>query len=81
MRVSTSIFGAICPKTDASAELVPPWCNTEAMGLHLAELAARVTPGRHCALLMDQAGWHTSEPLVVPANITIVQLPPKCPKP
>ncbi len=41
------------------------------MGLHLAEIAARVTPGRHCALLVDQAGWHTSERLVVPANITI----------
>ena len=50
------------------------------MGLHLAEIAARVTPGRHCALLMDQAGWHTSERLVVPANITIVKLPPKCPE-
>ena len=51
------------------------------MGLHLAEIAARVTPGRHCALLVDQAGWHTSERLVVSANITIVKLPPKCPEP
>jgi len=50
------------------------------MGLHLAEIAARVTPGRHCALLVDQAGWHTSERLVVPANITIVKLPPRCPE-
>ena len=42
------------------------------MSLHLAEIAARVTPGRHCALLVDQAGWHLSEHLVVPPNITIV---------
>lgn len=50
------------------------------MGLHLAEIAARVTPGKHCALLVDQAGWHISERLVVPANITIVPLPAKCPE-
>ena len=50
------------------------------MGLHLAEIAARVTPGKHCALLVDQAGWHISERLVVPPNITIVPLPAKCPE-
>ena len=60
--------------------MVLPWCNTEAMSLHLAEIAARVTPGKHCALLVDQAGWHISERLVVPANITIVPLPAKCPE-
>lgn len=50
------------------------------MGLHLAEIAARVTPGKHCALLVDQAGWHSSERLAVPKNITIVPLPAKCPE-
>ena len=50
------------------------------MGLHLAEIAARVSPGKHCALLVDQAGWHVSQRLVVPANITIVPLPAKCPE-
>ncbi len=78
--MSTYIFGAICPQTGAVAGLVLPWCNTEAMGVHLAEVAARVTPGRHCALLADQAGWHMSAHLAVPANITIVLLPAKCPE-
>ena len=50
------------------------------MNLHLAEIAARVTPGKHCALLVDQAGWHMSERLIVPENITIVPLPAKCPE-
>jgi len=50
------------------------------MNLHLAEISARVAPGRHAALLMDQAGWHMSAKLVVPNNITIVPLPPKCPE-
>ena len=47
----------------------------------MAEIAARVTPGKPCALLVDQAGWHTSERLVVPANITVVELAAKCPEP
>ena len=50
------------------------------MSLHLAEISARVTPGKHCALLVDQAGWHISERLAVPSNITIVSLPAKCPE-
>ena len=53
---STYIFGAICPATGATAGLVLPWCNTEAMDPHLAEISARATLGRHCALLVDQAG-------------------------
>ena len=57
-----------------------PWCNTEAMTLHLAEISASIAPERHAALLLDQAGWHVSERLVVPANITIVPLPAKCPE-
>ena len=56
---STYIFGAICPATGMTAGLVLPWCNTEGMGLHLAEIAARVTPGKHCARLVDQAGCST----------------------
>ena len=50
------------------------------MNLHLAEISAHVAPGRHAALLMHQAGWHMSAKLVVPSNINIVPLPPKCPE-
>jgi len=57
-----------------------PACNTEAMNLHLAEIAATVAPAAHAILLVDQAGWHLSTRLLVPANITIIVLPPKCPE-
>jgi transposase len=50
------------------------------MSLHLAEIAATVEPGAHAVLLMDQAGWHLSHQLVVPPNITLMPLPPKCPE-
>ena len=36
---STYIFGAICPKEGKGFGLVLPVCNSEAMNLHLAEIA------------------------------------------
>jgi hypothetical protein len=36
---STYIFGAICPKEGKGAALILPACNTEAMNLHLTEIA------------------------------------------
>src|ERR1700716_1388058 len=77
---STYIFGAVCPKQGKGAALILPACNTETMNLHLAEIALTVAPGAHAVLLVDQAGWHLSARLVVPANITILPMPPKSPE-
>ena len=67
---STYIFGVICPETVATAGLILPWCNADAIGQHLAVIAAQVTAGKHCALRVDQAGWHLSARLVVQAGRT-----------
>src|SRR5260370_1845425 len=77
---STYIFGAVCPKEGKGAALIMPACNTEPMNLHLAEIAATVAPAAHALLLSDQAGWHLSTRLLVPANITIILLPPTRPQ-
>jgi putative transposase len=50
------------------------------MSMQLAEISQAVSPGAHAALLLDQAGWHTSGKLSVPANISLVPLPPKSPE-
>lgn len=39
-----------------------------------------VEPGRHAVPLLDQAGWYLSADLAVPANITVLPLPAKCPE-
>ena len=62
------------------AALIMPACNTEAMNLHLAEIAKIVAPRAHAVLLVDQAGWHMSTHLTVPPNMTIIALPPKSPE-
>jgi transposase len=50
------------------------------MGLHLAEISQAVAPGAHAVFVLDQAGWHTTEKLDVPDDITIVPLPPRSPE-
>ena len=77
--MSAYIYGAICPAGDKGAAIVLPRCNTEGTTLHLAEIAAAVAPRAHAVRLLDQAGWHLSVGLVVPANIRLLPLPPKCP--
>ncbi len=57
-----------------------PRCDTEAMSLHLAEVAAQIAPTEHAAILLDQAGWHFARKLKIPPNITLMPLPPKCPE-
>ena len=42
--------------------------------------AKTVASDAHAVLLVDQAGWHMSTGLVVPPNITMMALPPKCPE-
>ncbi len=77
---SAYIYGAICPAEGKGAGLVLPRCNTEGMTLHLVEISAAIAPGAHAVLLLDQAGWHGSRALVIPPNITLMPLPPKCPE-
>src|SRR3712207_1030940 len=77
---SAYIFGAICPALAKGAGLVMPRCTTEAMNLHLAEIARAVTAGAHAVLLLDQAGWHLTKKLVVPSNLTLMPLPARSPE-
>jgi hypothetical protein len=77
---STYLFGAVCPQHGTGAALVLPACNSEAMQLHLAEIATKVAPGAHAILNLDQAGWHGTKALKVPSNITLLPLPPRAPE-
>jgi hypothetical protein len=77
---SAHLFGAVCPERDVGVALVLPEVSTRAMGLFLAELARVVPAGTHAVLVLDRAGWHVSGDLVVPANLTLVHLPPYSPE-
>ena len=77
---STYLFGAVCPEHGTGAALVLPVCNSEAMQLHLDVIAGKVSPGAHAIVILDQAGWHGAKDLRVPANISLLPLPPCSPE-
>lgn len=57
-----------------------PRCDSEAMTAHLAEISTMVAPGAHGVVILDQAGWHLSASLAIPANITLLPLPSRAPE-
>ena len=56
------------PNTELALPFVLPFCNTEAMQLHLDEIATKVSAGAHAILILDQAGWHSAKGLGFPAT-------------
>ena len=74
------LFAAICPARGAGAAVVMPYVGVEVMNHHLIEISAAVSPGAVALLIMDGAGWHRSNPLVVPNNIVLLKLPPYAPE-
>ncbi len=77
---SAYLFGAVCPAEGKGAGLVLPRCNTDAMNAHLSEIALHVALDAHAVVILDRAGWHRSRGLTVPANISLLSLPPKAPE-
>lgn len=78
--LSTYIFGACCPEKDKGCALILPECTTGMMQLHLDEISKNVAKKHHAILIMDRAGWHTTEALIIPKNITILPLPSYSPE-
>lgn len=75
------IFGAVCPACDKGAAIVMPNANTHAMNEHLKEISLHVNAGAHAVVIIDGAGWHRpGDRLIVPENISLLQLPPYSPE-
>ena len=74
------LFGAVCPERAVGAALVLPHADTEATGLHLAEISDHVAPGAHAVVVLDRAGWHGAGDLTVPENLTLLPLPSYAPE-
>jgi hypothetical protein len=50
------------------------------MQMHLNEIAAQLPENTHAAMLVDGAGWHISDDLKIPDNITLIKIPPRSPE-
>jgi hypothetical protein len=74
------LFGAICPRRGTGAALMLPKANIAAMQMHLDEISRAVAARAHGVVLMDRAGWHKTDKLKVPKNLTIILLPSRAPE-
>ncbi len=57
-----------------------PRANTGAMQLHLHEISRNVAAKAHAVVLMDRAGWHMTDKLRLPKNLSIILLPSRSPE-
>ena len=68
------------PGTDNAFALILPDANAAGMQAFLDAFAETIADDEHVALVLDGAGWHSEKSLSVPANITLVPLPPYSPE-
>ena len=74
------LFAAACPEHSVAVGHICDRANTGEMNRHLADISAAVPTGRHAVLVLDGAGWHRSNDLEIPANISLLRLPPYSPE-
>ena len=74
------IFAAARPATGEDFTLALPHVSTAAMNEFLKRFAATLAADEQAALVLDGAGWHISNNLQVPDNVTLIPLPPYAPE-
>ena len=76
------VYGFVRPATGQTYWLVLPTVTTAVMSLVLAEFARDMGAGvdKQIVLMVDGAGWHRSNDLVVPAGVELVFLPASTPE-
>lgn len=79
VREYTYAFGAASPHDGTLDTLVLPVVTAEAMSIFLAEVARR-HPEEFILMVLDGAGWHRANNLVVPENMRLEALPPYSPQ-
>jgi len=74
------VIGAVCPQTGRAEGLLSPRLNVDVINTFLSEFSERLPEDEHAVMIWDGAGFHTGKKLVVPANVTLIVLPPYSPE-
>ena len=74
------MIAAACPGTGAATGIPMPGLDTDVINLFLGEFSRQLAPDVHAAMIWDGAGFHTSKAPEVPANVTLIRLPPYSPE-
>ena len=76
------LYGFVCPSTGQTFWLLLPTVSVAAYTLALKEFAHTVGAGldKQIVLVLDQAGWHSSERVERPEGVHLLFLPPYSPE-
>ena len=74
------LFGAVCPASGEAHGCLLPYVDTESMNAYLADFSRNLPPDEHALIVLDRAGWHQSRNLIIPSNVTLLNLPPYSPQ-
>ncbi|HSQ56896.1 MAG TPA: IS630 family transposase [Gemmata sp.] len=79
-RESLYVLTATWAAAGAAFGLIMPELNTAVVNPFLEEFSRQLAPGVHAVLLGDNAPYHVSGALVVPANVSLINLLPYSPE-
>jgi transposase len=74
------VLMAVCARTGDASALIMPELNTGVLNQFLGQFSGELPAGVHAVLIWDGAGYHTGKDLVVPSNVSLIQLPPYSPE-
>jgi transposase len=74
------VLGAVCPETGQAEGLLSPRLNTDVINIFLRQFSGALAENEHAVIIWDGAGFHRAARLVVPANISLIELPPYSPE-
>jgi hypothetical protein len=74
------VIAAACPASGAATGIIMPHLDTDVINAFLGEFSRQLAPDVQAVLIWDGAGFHTSRSLEVPANVTLLGLPPYSPE-
>jgi transposase len=74
------VIAAACPASGAATGLIMPHLDTPTINVFLEEFSRQLAPDVQSVLIWDGAGFHTSGSLEVPANVSLIRLPPYSPE-
>lgn len=74
------LWAAVEPQSGVCCAMLTPTVNTDLMNTFLEGISQTLASDEHAVLLLDNAGWHVAKALKVPANLTLLHLPPYSPE-
>src|SRR5206468_6341060 len=63
-----------------ASAMIMPELNAAVVNLFLEQFSGELPAGVLAVLISDGAGYHTRKDLVVPSNVSLIQLPPYSPE-